>query len=518
MIKKIRIQAEGLRLKAEGKQKMSISSLRPSAFSLFLPLAACCLLFAVVSIPADSSGFWPFTSKKQEPYIARVGDVVITTNEFLEKINELHKSSRAGKAIAEQQSFAAQDFGKFLSEVIDDKLMVQEAINLGLDKEADFIMNTDSYALNLFLERLRQDEIVSKVRVEDKEIEDYYQEQLQKKEEEKKKLLEQTQKEKRDKEKKEDSAVEKKEEPKKMTPREREAIRNGLLNAKSQEREKEYFAEVRKKAKVRIDAEILSALSRDKTEVFGKVVAEVNGEPIYGLDVLNELRASGAQDEGAKKGALDKLILYKILDQEAMSRGYEKDEVIKEKIRKYREYQLIDQFKRKAILPAIKVDEKEILEYYNANRERYKEPDNVQLRMIYVIDADEARSIVEDLKKGGDFSYIARDKSIDPSKEKGGDIGWVQTNQLSADINNAIQGAKEGDILGPFQLKAGYAILEFMGIERGVYTPLEKVKVEIDTAIGREKFKIALDEYVKRLRERAAIEINKKELDRIQGK
>ncbi|MBI3754390.1 MAG: peptidyl-prolyl cis-trans isomerase [Deltaproteobacteria bacterium] len=484
------------------------------------------LIAAVAASPQDSSGFWPFTSKKQEPYIARVGDAVITTEEFLGEINKLHMSNRAGKAIAEQKSFAVPDYGKFLSELIDNKLMALEARNLGLDKEADFIMTMDNYTLNLCLEKLRQDEIVSKVKVEDKEIEDYYQEQLQKKEEEKKNPPEQTAKEKNDKgksddqkeAKKEDSSSEKKEEPKKMAPGDREAIRNGLFNIKSQAREKEYFAEVRKKAKVKIANEVLSALSSDKTEFFGKVVAEVNGEPVYGLDVVSELRASKTQDEEAKKKVLDKLILYKILDQEAMNRGCEQDEGVKEKIRKYREDQLIDQFKRKAILPAIKVDEREILEYYNANREKYMEPDKVKLRMIHVMNEDEARDIIDDLKKGGDFSYIARGQSIDPSKEKGGDIGWVQINQLSDAINNAIQGAKEGDILGPFQLQAGYAILEVRGIEKGVSIPLEKVKGEIDTMIGREKFKTASDEYIKRLRETVTIEINKKELDRIQGR
>ncbi|MEK7829106.1 MAG: peptidylprolyl isomerase [Deltaproteobacteria bacterium] len=496
-------------------QKSEVRRLRDIVF-----LITVFIFFIFIGGTGDSFGFWPFTSTKKEVYIARVGDEIITKDEFLDKIDKLHKSSRVGRNLSEQTSFAMQDFGKFLSELIDNKLMAIEARNLGLDKEADFIMAMDNFVLNLFLDKLRQEEILNKIKVEDKEIEDYYHEQLKKKEEEKKKAdKERAEKEKTDaakEEAKKDS--DKKEEPPKMSAADREAIRKGFFDIKTKEREKEYFDELRKKAKVKIDNEVLSALSRDKTELFGKDVANVNGESILGIDVLRELRASKVQGEDAKKEVLDKLVLYKLLDHKAMNMGYENDEQIKAKIKKYKEPQLIEQFKRKAILPAVKLDENDILDYYKANQERYKGSDKVNLRMIRLKDEDEAKTILDDLKKGGDFSYLAREKSLDPSREKGGDIGWVETNQLSGDINKAIQGAKEGDILGPFSSEAGYAIMEFRGLERGAYIPFDRVRSEIDTIIGRERFNGALNGYIKQLRETVAIEINQKELDKLQGK
>lgn len=485
------------------------------------------MVLAATLNPADSLGFWPFTTKKNEAYIAKIGDEVITKDELVAEINKLHKSDRVGKSLSEQTSFAKQDFDKFLNELIDNKLMAMEARNLGLDKEADFIMNMDNYALNLFLAKLRDDEILSKIKVDDKEIEDYYQEQLQKKEEEKKKAQIKTDKAKiaeekpdtaKQEAKKEAADSDKKEEPHKISAVDREAIRKGLFNEKSKAREKEYFAKMRQKAKVKIYNDALSALSPDKNELFGKVVAEVNGESIYGIDVLSNVNVSKAKDEEAKKEALDRLILYKILDQEAMGRGYGEEEDIKIKIKKYREQQLIDQFKRKAVSPAIKVDEKDILEYYDANKERYKESDKVRLKMIQVMDKEEAMAIYDELKKGADFSYLAREKSIDPSRERGGDIGWVATNQLFDDIKKVVEGAKEGSMLGPFTLGSGYAVLEFRGIEKGAYTPLDKVRSEIDNAIGMERFNAALNGYIKRLRETVSIEIDQKELDKMQGK
>lgn len=504
------------------------------------------LIFSVgILNPPISLGFWPFTSQKKEPYIVKVGNEVITVGEFVEAVNKLHKSSKVGKALSEEKKAAKQDFGKFLDEIIDAKLMIIEAVNLRLDKEAEVIGKMDNYILNLSLDRLRQDEILNKVKVDNKEIEDYYQEQLKKKEEEKKEAQENANKEKADKEKidavkveekkeetkkedvkkedrkeeaKKEEATQHKEEPKQMSSADREAIRKGFFDIKAKAREKEYFALVRQKAKVKINNEVLRDLSFEKTELMDKPVAEVNGETILGIDLLGNLSSSQALDEVTKKETLDRLILYKTLDQEAMNRGYEEEDEIQTKIKKYREQILIDQFKRKAILPAVKVEENDILEYYKANQEKYKESDRVKLRMIHVLHEKEAKDVLSELKKGADFSYLAKEKSIDPSGEKGGDIGWVPVNQLPDDTKKAIVEAKQGDMLGPFQISAGYVIIKLLGFEKGGYIPLEKVRNEIDKTIGREKFNSTLKVYIKQLRETIPIEINQKELDNIQGR
>lgn len=468
-----------------------------------------------------SSGFWPFTSPPKEIYIAKIEDEIITKDELLKEIDKLHKSNRAGKSLSKQSSFAKPDYSKFLNEMIDIKLMVVEAKNLGYDKDADFINNMENYALNLFLEKLNQEEILNKVKVEDKEIEDYYQEQMKKKSEEKGKSQEttnivKTKDNETDASKGQDKKdLDKKDQTPMISPQDRDVIRKGFVNIKAKQREKEYFDELRKKAKVKIDNETLSLLSKDKTELFTKDVALVNGKLILGIDVLREMLAVQQQDENTKKTVLEKLILYSILDQEVLSKGYENDKVIKTKIKKYKEQQLIEQLKKKAILPSIRVDENDILEYYKTNQEYYREPDKANLRIIQLNDKDEANAIFDDLNKGGDFSYLAKEKSADPSGKNGGDVGWVQINQFSDDIQKAIQAAKEGDILGPFE--GGYLIIQLRGFEKGGYIPLDKVRREIDIIIGKKRFSSASSNYLKQLRESVKIDINQKEIERIQG-
>ncbi|MEK7841062.1 MAG: SurA N-terminal domain-containing protein, partial [Deltaproteobacteria bacterium] len=110
-------------------QKSEVRRLRDIVF-----LITVFIFFIFIGGTGDSFGFWPFTSLKKEVYIAKVVDEIITKDEFLNEINKLHKSSRAGNALSEQSSFAMQDVGRFLNELIDNKLMTIEARNLGLDK------------------------------------------------------------------------------------------------------------------------------------------------------------------------------------------------------------------------------------------------------------------------------------------------------------------------------------------------------------------------------------------------
>src|SRR3989338_10989127 len=142
MIKKSGVRSLPLQALSRG-HKSEVRRLRDIVF-----LATVFILFVFIGGTGDSFGFWPFTSPKKEVYIARVGDEIITKDEFLNKIDKLHTSSRVGRNLSEQTSFAMQDFGKFLNELIDNKLMIIEARNLGLDKEAAFIMLMDNFALN----------------------------------------------------------------------------------------------------------------------------------------------------------------------------------------------------------------------------------------------------------------------------------------------------------------------------------------------------------------------------------
>ncbi len=422
---------------------------------------------------------WPFG----KPYLAKVGDEVITVDDFMEAMGRLHKSGKVGKALAERRSFEKPDFYLFLQDLIDEKLMVVEALRLGLDREQWYKDKLQTYILNLSLSRLREDEVLKKVKVEEGEIERYYREELKKEGE--------------------------------IPEEEKRRIRKILLDRKIKEREEEFFKELRERADIEIDDKALERLTEKDKDL---VVARVNGKPIKGLEVLRKAKEKKVSlNDKTKREILDKLILYKLLDEEALRRGYTREKGIKKKIKVYKEELLKKMFKAGVVAPLIKVDEKEILEYYNRNKENYRKPDRVRLRAIVVATEEEARKLVQELKEGADFAYLARTRSINTAlKERGGEMGWILANTLSPEIARAVKDAREGDILGPFKAGHDYVVIEFLGVKKGDYKPLEEVRQEIDRKIGREKFKKALKEYLSKLREVIPVRINERELKRLE--
>ena len=491
--------------------------MKKAASSLFYRAAL--LIIAAAFLPQNAHGFWPFSSGKEEAYVARVGSEVITSAEYLEGIKKLHMSSRVGKSLAETQSFGVQDYRKFLSELIDNRLMKMEAENIGLDKEPELISSMNMYILNMGLGQLRQDEVIARVNVDDAEIEEYHRQQLRQKEEQEKKLKEkQGASEKSDipKEKPPEASVQEPE--KKMSPKERENIKNTILAGKAAAREKEYFKGLRDRADVKKDEALLKAYQADKPETMDAVLASVDADPIRVRDLVLEFKASKTNDTPSARGQmLDTLILHKLLDRETKMKGYAQRPDFKEKATRYRDALLINGFKRKAIAGGITIEEKEIADYYEKNREKYREPDRVDLSVILVYDKAKAEAVLAELKKGADFAYLAGKDSADKSGEKGGRVGWVNIDFFPVEFREGFYKARNGDYFGPVTVEGANAVVEFHALEKGSYTPLEKISVEIARTIGNERFKAKLDEYLKRLRQAVPVEINEKELRLLEG-
>ncbi len=73
----------------------------------------------------------------------------------------------------------------------------------------------------------------------------------------------------------------------------------------------------------------------------------------------------------------------------------------------------------------------------------------VSARHILVESEDEAKAIAAELKKGGDFAAIAKEKSKDPgSKDQGGDLGFFAKDQMVPEFAEAAFKLDKGQVSG----------------------------------------------------------------------
>ncbi|WP_127837163.1 peptidylprolyl isomerase [Clostridium prolinivorans] len=164
----------------------------------------------------------------------------------------------------------------------------------------------------------------------------------------------------------------------------------------------------------------------------------------------------------------------------------------------------------------LKVEDKEIQDYYNSNQNKFTEkPNRYNVARIVVNTEDEAKKVKERIEKGEDFAKIAKEVSIDTSsKDKGGDLGFLEYNDTNYGSNFMINvmGLKEGAISNPFQDTTGWNVVKMIKKEEYPVKKLETVKDEIKKTLLEQKKSQKFNEIFSKWKEEAKVKYYEKNL------
>jgi tetratricopeptide (TPR) repeat protein len=89
-------------------------------------------------------------------------------------------------------------------------------------------------------------------------------------------------------------------------------------------------------------------------------------------------------------------------------------------------------------------------------------PDAITLRIIVADSADHAKRIIERLSRGENFVAIAMAESIDPSALAGGLLGKVEPSSLRAEVREAVQDLRPGEVTPVVRIPTGFAVLKLV--------------------------------------------------------
>jgi peptidyl-prolyl cis-trans isomerase C len=87
-------------------------------------------------------------------------------------------------------------------------------------------------------------------------------------------------------------------------------------------------------------------------------------------------------------------------------------------------------------------------------------PDKVHCAHILVKTEQEAKTILERLKKGEKFTNIAKEISLCPSGKRGGDLGTFGRGKMVKEFETAAFLLKKGEISSIVKTKFGYHIIK----------------------------------------------------------
>jgi peptidyl-prolyl cis-trans isomerase C len=134
-----------------------------------------------------------------------------------------------------------------------------------------------------------------------------------------------------------------------------------------------------------------------------------------------------------------------------------------------------------------------------------KPQEQVSARHILVKTEDEAKAVIADLKKGGDFAAIAKDKSNDPgTKATGGDLGWFVKEDMVPEFSDAAFKLQKGQYTEtPVKTQFGYHVIMLLDRRTAPAPSLDEARPQVLALLQRE----LLDQKVKELRAGAKIEV-----------
>ncbi len=239
---------------------------------------------------------------------------------------------------------------------------------------------------------------------------------------------------------------------------------------------------------------------------FAQNIAVVNGKAIPKARAdafVAELVKQGQQDTPQLQNLVrQELIDREILVQEAERRGLSGKSDVQFQLTNARQQVLInalvqDQITRSPVTDAEVKSEYDRLTQGNAGRE-------YRARHILVETENEAKAVIEQLRKGSKFEELAKKQSKDPgSASQGGDLDWADADSFVEPFSKAMAGLEKGKITQtPVQTQFGWHVIRLDDVRTSQPPALDQVKDQIAEALRRKK----LQDFQQQLKAKAKVQ------------
>ncbi len=226
----------------------------------------------------------------------------------------------------------------------------------------------------------------------------------------------------------------------------------------------------------------LNALSVSAEEE-PKVVATVNGQPIFGQQLTDELLLrwgemgleSFIQEIAIEQAAAEAGI--EVSDKELEKHALEVQRSIdmrapetgqsftlwlaKQKISLYgfRKRLRIQMLLEEMVKDQVEVTDEEVKDLWERTKDRMRQPEKMHVSHICVTTEEEAKQVRAEILAGKDFAEVAKQHSIDPwTKDRGGDYGWIGRGDDPFQ-KAALELSQDGELSPPVETKMGWHII-----------------------------------------------------------
>jgi peptidyl-prolyl cis-trans isomerase C len=236
------------------------------------------------------------------------------------------------------------------------------------------------------------------------------------------------------------------------------------------------------------------------------VVARVDGQAILQSDVLAVQHSLPEQYQQVPIEVLFPAILDRLVNTKIVANAGRKDKLqneddVKKRVAAYEEQVIQQVYINRKVATA--VTEAALRDRYTKFVKENPGKEEVSARHILVKTEAEAKQIIADIKKGGDFIAIAKAKTTDPSgKQNGGDLGFFGRAEMVPEFAEAAFKLKDGEMSEtPVKTQYGFHVIK---VEK--HRVAAQTFEEVQEQLSEQAFQEAASAEVEKLRQAAKVE------------
>jgi peptidyl-prolyl cis-trans isomerase C len=239
-------------------------------------------------------------------------------------------------------------------------------------------------------------------------------------------------------------------------------------------------------------------------------VARVDGRTVWSSDVKREAVAQGLIGEGEPLDVssdqfhrvLDEVVDQRLLAGEAVKRKLDQDPVAQRRLAAARDRVLGDMLVERVVSDA--VNDNAVRGLYQEQLKLAKRSEEIRARQIVAANAADAEAVKKLLASGASFEALAMQRSTDAATRfNGGDLGYFTIDVMPPAYDAALKTAKPGQIVGPFPVDGGFALVKVE--DRRIEQPitLEAARPQIVRFLTYDQIRDLLE----KLRARSKVEV-----------
>ena len=155
------------------------------------------------------------------------------------------------------------------------------------------------------------------------------------------------------------------------------------------------------------------------------------------------------------------------------------------------------------------VTKEEIADYYNAHKQSFMNNQRVRFAIIVYPPTENVERQAARIRSGkASFEQVAREVSVGPRAQEGGDVGFADWNSLDPAWQDMLSLLHPGEVSGILEINNGLkGQLKLLEMESGDGQTLEEASPQIERILREPKLQERFREYSEQLRKRAGVEI-----------